>query len=1480
MMDLLTASRENCGCGMIANYRNVPTRQLTNDAIEALCRMMHRGAVAADGKSGDGSGLLFSMPQQFMQRVAKEEGIDLPERYAIAMMFLDGYSPKADYQKAIFEEICNKNDLKILLYRKVPVNTDALGEQALNSLPTILQAFVVPNALIATQRFEALLYLTRKETEHKLQEDKDFYIASFSQSLISYKGLVMPTYIKEFYLDLQADDFATVFAVFHQRFSTNTLPRWGMAQPFRNAAHNGEINSIQANRFNVRIMSEQLESEVYSKEELDRLCPILVEGGSDSASVDNTFEFLVNNGMDFFKAVRSMVPPPWQNAPHMDPKLRAFYEYSSNNMEAWDGPAALSFTDGRYLGCVLDRNGLRPAKYIITKDDRIIIGSEYGIVDVDTDNITEQGKLKSGQMIGVDLKYGKVLKDEEINTYLKELYPFGKWLNENSAYLMEHAEQNFSEFDDYLHENTVSMQRYHNITNEVVDGVIRPMVEKGKEETGSMGDDTPLACFSEVQRNFTDFFRQKFAQVTNPPIDPLREKVVMSTSVTYGPKNNILSDGPNNAHRLKTMNPVLSFERFQVLTAFGDEDNPLYDPFYKNETLYTCFKGDLRTALHRLGEKALKAVIEDEVKVILLDDRCLSPQQFLIPMPMAVGYLNNLLLKAGYRSQVSIVAITGEVIDSHSCAVMLGYGAVSVYPYLLFGTVIQLLERKKNINKLHKKHALMKAHKAVNAGLLKIMSKMGICALESYQNSALFDVIGLSQEIVEDCFKGSVPLIPGLSYEDIEARLKRNHKVAYKPIIMKKMFPLEVGSFYKYMDKGEYHDYSPDVSRTIGRYARNGKAEDYTLLKERINKRGLRMIRDFFEFKNERPSIPIEAVEPASAIMKRFSSAAMSLGSISPEAHEAIAEAMNYIGGTSNSGEGGEDKARFGTNKNSKIKQVASGRFGVTPYYLRNAEEIQIKVAQGAKPGEGGQLPGSKVSPLIARLRCTVPGVTLISPPPHHDIYSIEDLAQLIFDLKQVNPDARVCVKLVSSAGVGTIAVGVAKAYADKIIISGSDGGTGAAQLGSIKFAGNPWEIGLAEAHNALKVNGLREFVELQTDGGLKTGLDIVKAAILGAESYAFGTAILNAVGCKILRVCHLNKCSVGIATQDETLRSHYIGTVEGIISYLTSVAEEVREILASIGCKSLNEVIGKTHLLKVVDDEKARKFDFDFVLHEAAGENVRKKEKNNPYDQNEFEQEVLEEVLSTIKSPQFPIVVNRHIQNTNRSFGARMSGIIASFYGDTGLPKETVTINLKGNAGQSLGAFLAQGLLLRLEGSANDYVGKGMSGGHIIITSKDKSKPYSLAGNTCLYGATGGKLFVAGTVGERFAVRNSGALAVVEGTGDHPCEYMTGGTVVILGETGRNFGAGMTGGVAFIYDKNMNFTDKMNQELIKAERIDTDEGDEARHYLKKILRSYYYRTQSSLARHILEHFRDETRYFWMVTSKEMNAPLNPMDGN
>lgn len=1473
--DLLRSFKDNCGFGLIANIKNRPSHENLENAITALERMMHRGAVAADGKTGDGSGLLLSLPREFMRAAAAEEGVELPKMYAVAVIFTRDQS-----QLGLLKQVCAKNDLKVVLDRLVPIDTNALGEQALATLPEIHHIFITPNSLMASQRFDALLYLSRKEIEHELVNDEEFYIASMSATVVSYKGLIMPTHIKEFYPDLQNEKFKISFALFHQRFSTNTLPKWRLAQPFRAVAHNGEINSVEANRFNVAVKSESIKSEVFTDEEIARLLPILQPGGSDSASADNFFEFLIINGMDFFKAARAVIPAPWQNAPHMDPELRAFYEYHSTVFEAWDGPAAFSLTDGRYIGCVLDRNGLRPSKYIITHDDTLLIASEYGVIDIPEDQIKERGRLQSGQMIGLDLKFGKVLKDEDINQYLKSSNPYMKWLNDHMIYLQEHVEQQYVTRCEYDATRLVERQRYFNITQEVVEQVIEPMMRDGKEAVGSMGDDTPLAAFSNVQRHFSDYFKQRFAQVTNPPIDPIREKVVMSLNTGFGETHNILDEIPSHANRLKAISPVIVREKLDVLKSFGDKKSPRYQPFYSNETFSTAFKGPLKDALEALVEKVIFAVREEGVRIVILDDSGFDKEHKAIPMAMAVGRISRALLDAKIRHLASIVACTSEVIDSHGAATLIAYGASAIYPSLLFTTVA--VKAENSVNEINCSEAFKSVHHALNAGLLKIMSKMGIATIASYRNSGLFDVIGLSREIVHDCFGESHVMIPGLTYEDIDARLERNHKEAFEVGGFNRIFPLKIGGYYKFYNGQEHHDFNPDVIHAIHRVSKTGKREDFDKLSALVNGRGQKFIRDFFEFKSDRSPVDISEVEPKEAIFKRFASAAMSLGSISPEAHECLAVAMNTIGAQSNSGEGGEDAARFGTLKNSKIKQVASGRFGVTPAYLRSAEEIQIKVAQGAKPGEGGQLPGHKVSGLIARLRYTMPGVTLISPPPHHDIYSIEDLAQLIFDMKQVNPNAKVAVKLVSSAGVGTIAAGVAKAYADKIIISGGDGGTGAAPLTSIKFAGNPWELGLSEAHNALKVNNLRGLVHVQTDGGLKTGMDIVKAALLGAESYAFGTGALTIIGCKMLRICHVNKCSVGIATQNETLRHDYFnGTVEQLINYFTYLAEDVRKIMAALGYKTMEEMIGRSDLLKVVDTEFAKKFDFTSVLHREEGVNTCQAPSNEPFDLNEFEQDVLAEAMDAIKHPERPIKIVRDICNLNRSFGARISGEIAHYYGDSGLKENTIKINLKGIAGQALGAFLINGVSIRLDGVANDYIGKGMHGGKIVIRSQNQGEAFAAGGNTCLYGATGGKLFISGSVGERFAVRNSGAMAVVEGTGDNACEYMTGGVVVILGKTGINFGAGMTGGFAFVYDQDHSFVENVNRELVDALRIDTDDGDEARHYLKRLLKEYVTETESEMAQNLLKNFRVEIRNFWLVRPKNLTKlPLNPDKGD
>lgn len=1474
MENLAEQFKDNCGFGLLAQLNNQPSHQILQDAMRALSRMMHRGAIAADGKTGDGSGLLCSMPQRFMRAVAEEAGISLPEQYAVATLFLS--DEKA--QLRVFGDFCEKNDLAVQLVRAVPLNTDALGEYALRTLPKIVQIFVVPNALIATKRFDALLYLTRKEVENALADAPDFYISSFSRSLISYKGLVMPTYIARLFPDLQDKRFEISFAMFHQRFSTNTLPRWKLAQPLRQLAHNGEINSIKGNRLKARSKFLEAQSPVFSRSELKRIQPFLEEGVSDSANLDNMLEFMLANGIDFFKAARSLIPPARHNVANMPAKLRSFYEYTSAAYEPWDGPAAVSITNGRYVACVLDRNGLRPAKYVVTTDDRLLITSEYGVLGTPPEKIRERGRLQSGQMIAADLDQGQIFYTRDIDRYLMNSQPYNQWLTEHTHYLQEFIERQFEDLSDYRYADLERLQRYHNITSEVVDLVIRPMMAQGKEPVGSMGDDTPLACFSQKQRNFCDFFKQKFAQVTNPPIDPLREKAVMSTTIGLGEIGNPLVEDKDRARRLKSISPILSRDIFDALLSFGDPERPRYEPCYRYATLSTGFSGNLKKALETLARQAITAVKKDRVRILILDDRCLDEDQPLIPMAMAIGYLNRRLLTTGLRQHVSLVVCSAEVLEPHSACVLLGYGTMAIYPWLLYSTGLQLCE-KQQMSAKEIRQALHNLYSALGKGILKIMSKMGISTVSSYRNAALFDLIGLDREVSEACFPGSAVLLPGLGYKDIEARIRRVHQKVFARSHMKPIYPLEIGGFYRDNPGFEFHAFGTRMVTQMHRFAEVRTREEYLLFRDMVDGRGLQFIRDAFEFKKARRKIPLDQVEPVEEITRRFDSAAMSLGALSPEAHMALAEAMHILGGCSNSGEGGEDAARFGTVCNSKIKQIASGRFGVTPGYLLSAEEIQIKLAQGAKPGEGGQLPGEKVSPMIARLRFTVPGVTLISPPPHHDIYSIEDLAQLIFDLKQINPRALISVKLVSSEGVGTIAAGVAKAYADKITISGADGGTGAAPFSSIKSAGNPWELGLAEAHNSLKANNLREMVRLQTDGGLKTGRDLVKAALLGAEYFGFGTPLLVILGCKLLRVCHLNRCTVGIATQDEQLRNHYIGTVEKVVAYLRNVAEDMREILAVLGYKSLQEVIGRSDLLQLIDHPDVGKFDFSQVLMRVDGVDTWQRE-NRPFDENLFEKEVLAEVMPVIRDPQKEIVVEREIHNTNRSFGTLISGQIARYYGDAGLHKDAITIKLTGVAGQSLGAFLSQGMSLLLNGVSNDYAGKGMHAGRIIVTPRIYQEGASAVGNTCLYGATGGKLFVAGTAGERFAVRNSGALAVVEGTGDHACEYMTGGTVVVLGETGINFGAGMTGGVAFVYDREKRFIDRFNQQLVEARRIDVDEDNEARLYLKKILNSYLNRTRSPKARRILDNFREELAYFWMVTPKDMKVPLNPKEGD
>jgi glutamate synthase (NADPH/NADH) large chain len=1473
-MNFAEQFHDACGMGILAHLRSQASHLLLEDAIHALSRMMHRGAIAADGKTGDGCGLLCAMPEAFMRRVAAEAGVSLPEEFAIASLFLSDPA----VQQELFRTHCAGNDLEVVLFREVPIDIDALGEYALACKPTIVQAFVVPAELSATRRFDALIYLTRREIERALKDETGFYVASFSRELLSYKGLVMPNYLQQLYPDLNDVEFATHFVLFHQRFSTNTLPQWHLAQPFRALCHNGEINSIQGNRFNAAAKAAAMHSPVFSDDELARLLPILQDNASDSANLDNMFEFMLINGVDYFKAARTLIPPARHNVAHMPAKLRSFYEYTSAAWEPWDGPAAVSMTNGRHVGCLIDRNGLRPAKYIITTDNRLLITSELGVLGTPPERIRERGRLQSGEMIAADLRTGEVFKPRDIDRYLMQSQSYSEWLTGRTFYLMEFIEHQFEELDDFRYDDLHRLQRYHNMTHETAEYVIKPMLRSGREPTGSMGDDTPQAAFSEVQRDFADFFRQKFAQVTNPPIDPYREKAVMSSTIGIGEIGNPLIETPGRGKRLKNISPILSHEIFSALLDFGDPDHARFQTCYRHGFFNTGFTRDLRTALQSLSDGVVEAVRDRGVRVVILDDRVLDAQTQLIPMAMAVGGLNRRLLDEKLRHLVTLVALTGEVVTPHQACVLIGFGAHAIYPWLLYASGLEMCEREGKSPR-ETRLALKNVYEALTMGILKVMSKMGISTVSSYRNAALFDIIGLADEIVSRCFPGAATRLPGLGFSDIEERLGKVHKRVFCTSQMQPIYPLAVGSTRRDNPGGEYHDFNSKVIVALHRFAESRTRHDYLTFRDMIDRRGLRFVRDFFTWNSPRMSISLDQVEPIAAITRRFDSAAMSLGSISPEAHEALAEAMRILGGSSNSGEGGEAPERLNGPRSSKIKQIASGRFGVTPAYLRSAEEIQIKIAQGAKPGEGGQLPGDKVTPLIASLRHTIAGVTLISPPPHHDIYSIEDLAQLIFDLKQVNPEARISVKLVSTAGIGTIAAGVAKAYADRIIISGADGGTGAAPQTSIKHAGNPWELGLAEANQSLKGNSLRDLVELQTDGGIKTGRDVVKAAMLGAEFYGFGTALLVMLGCKLLRVCHLNRCTVGVATQDANLRAHFIGTVDKVVIFLNNVAEDVREILAELGFRSLDEVIGRTDLLRLVEDPKAARFDFTPVLRHIEGPNCKARP-NDPFDRNLFEKQLLNEVMPAILDPEREIVIERDVCNLNRSIGAMISGEIARHYGDAGLPKDAITLKLNGVAGQSLGAFLAHGVSVFVNGVANDYVGKGMHAGRIIVTPRVYQEGTAVIGNTCLYGATGGKLFAVGVAGERFAVRNSGALACVEGVGDHACEYMTGGTVVILGETGINFGAGMTGGAAFIYDRAKTFIDNLNGELVEARRIDVDDDNEGKMYLKTILHSYLDRTESPKARLIIDNYREELAYFWMVTPKDMRAPLNPKQGD
>ena len=1315
------------------------------------------------------------------------------------------------------------------------------------------------------KEFNRRLYIARRKTKLGLGDrDTNFYTASSSCKTLSYKGMLMPHNLDKFFLDLADPDFKTSLCLYHQRFSTNTLPEWKLAQPFRYLAHNGEINTIKGNRNWSYSRESRYKTPLIPN--FHELAPLVSRTGSDSLSLDNMLEGLLMTGMDLMKAITILIPPAWQNNILMEPDLKSFYEFYSSFMDPWDGPAALVLTDGDFAVCALDKNGLRPARYVITKDRNITIASEIGVYDYKDSEVLEKGRVKPGGMIAVDFNNNQILKQEEINKHLLKNNEFKDWIASFSKqYRADFAEEEPGCDPIFEHELTIFEKQFQ-LTHEEKTQILKPLAENSQEALSSMGDDTPLAVLSQKVRPLYDYFRQQFAQVTNPAIDPIRERHAMSLSTCLGKEANPFIDSADNAIKIELTSPVLSRSTFKALLQPDD-------PNFAYETIDITYheSSNLKDAIIKVCDAA-EAAVRNGKQLLFITDRRIRRNRIPIHALLAVGAINTRLCKEGLRCDANLVVETGTVRDPHHFAVLIGFGATAIYPYLTYQE-LYLMSQKNEIKSENTVELMQQYRDGINKGLMKILSKMGISTINSYRGSQPFEALGIHEEIVDLCFPGTVSRIQGATFEDLE---KDARQLTNKAWDINK--DIEYGGLIKFRPKAEYHVYNPEVVNSLRAAASSNDYQKYKEFSKLIKEKPISSIRDLFALNYSKTPTPLSEVEPIEQILTRFTTAAMSLGAISPEAHEAIAIAMNRIGGKSNSGEGGEDPARYNTEKNSRIKQVASGRFGVTPEYLVNADELQIKISQGAKPGEGGQLPGFKVNEMIAKLRYTKPGTTLISPPPHHDIYSIEDLAQLIFYLKQINPSAIVSVKLVAGAGIGTIATGVAKTYADSITIAGHDGGTGASPVSSIRYAGIPWELGLAETNLVLRKNKLRNKVRLQADGGLKTGLDVVKAAILGAESYGFGTSVLISLGCRFLRICHLNTCPTGIATQDTALREKYFkGAPEHAEAYLKFIAMEVREILSELGATSLNDIIGRTELLSILPGitEKQKNLSLEVITNvpQEILEEPRycTHERNEPFDQAVLAQQMLQDskkAIETKTSSEFKY----QIKNIDRSIGAMISGEIARKYGNQGLGDNEINFKFQGSAGQSFGVWNIHGLNLYLEGDANDYVAKGMAGGKVIIRPPHghsySSQASTIAGNTCLYGATGGKLYLSGQAGDRFAVRNSGALAIVEGVGDHCCEYMTNGVVIVLGNTGINFGAGMTGGYSLVYDIEGNFAKKVNYEQVEISKLNDLEHSDYKDLLKEYLEDFIKETRSSWAKSILDNFKDKSQNFVLVTPK------------
>ena len=1474
---------ENCGAGFICNLNGEKTNQIIHDALEILVKLEHRGGVSADGKTGDGAGLLIDIPHDYFKRVC-DFSIPNQREYAVGMVFLPKVSNQYYFCKTIFEKELKIQGLAVLGWREVPVDSSQLGEIALASEPNIEQLFIGKTDKIDEATFKAKLYAARKIAEHtirksKISESNYFYIPSLSITTIIYKGIIMPEDIGPYYKDLQEIDLVTRLALVHQRFSTNTMPTWELAQPFRHMCQNGEINTLRGNVSRMRVREEIMKSDVFGPQ-IDKLFPIILPGKSDSASMDMVVELLTHTGRSLPEIMMMMIPEAWEKHKTMSKERKAFYEYNGCIMEPWDGPASVPFTDGDYIGALLDRNGLRPSRYTVTKSGKLIMSSEIGVVDVTPEDVKEHGRLEPGKMFLVDMNEGRIIEDEEIKSKIVSERTYQEWLDKTRLHLKDVPYTNETCPIESIDIKT--RQRLFNYTFEDIQEVITPMALVGKEALGSMGTDTPLAVLSDRPQLISNYFKQLFAQVTNPPLDGIREEIVTDISLNLGKDRNIFSITERQCRKLRIQNPVISNADLEKIRFIDIES-------FKAETiqiLYTKSKGlnGLEDALDNIVIQVEKA-LEKKNNIIILSDRGISQKLAPIPALLACSYVNHQLNRLRKRSYFDIIIESAEPREPHHFATLFGYGASAVNPYMV-NEIIRMQVKEGFITGMDEQKAVDNFNTAIGKGILKVMNKIGISTLHSYRGSQIFEIVGFNSQFVEKYFPYTASRIEGIGLYEIEKEIDQRYKQAYPDNKINKNLSLNIGGDYRWRRNGERHLFNPTTVSKLQQAVRLSDQDSYNVYANAINEQAesLMTIRGLFEFDNLDP-IPLEEVEDWTEIVKRFKTGAMSYGSISREAHENLAIAMNRIGGKSNSGEGGEDRKRFqkdinGDSRNSAIKQVASGRFGVTSHYLTNAKEIQIKMAQGAKPGEGGQLPGYKVLPWIADARNSTPFVGLISPPPHHDIYSIEDLAQLIFDLKNANREARVNVKLVSEVGVGTIAAGVAKAKADVVLISGYDGGTGASPLTSLKHAGLPWELGLAEAQQTLVMNSLRSRIVVECDGQLKTGRDVAIAALLGAEEFGFATAPLVASGCIMMRKCHLNTCPVGIATQDKELRKNFKGTPEHVINFFFYVAEELRKIMAQLGFRTLAEMVGQTHKInsnKVIKHYKAKGLDLSSILHRPTAY------KNMIVKNTEEQDHSLENVLDfTILKDSNRALYRKEkmnlaypIKNTNRTVGAIISNEISKIYGHLGLPEDTLNINFTGSAGQSFGAFGAFGLTFTLEGNTNDYLGKGLSGAKLIIKKPAKADFLAenniIVGNVCLFGAVNGQAYINGIAGERFAVRNSGATAVVEGVGDHCCEYMTGGKVIVLGKTGRNFAAGMSGGIAYVYDPENKFSNGLcNTETIEFEYISEEDAAE----LKAIIEKHVLYTESKKGASLLADWDTSLDNFVKVMPTEYKRAL------